>query len=106
MHCVINLLLFQIADEFYTVVETVETHDDMDNDNSMNSSGNDAIKYNIDLTTLNEITTSHEPSEKQKKQMKYKCNKCDAQFPLRVDLKVSTTFTDINFRDNQNFDQF
>lgn len=90
MHCAIELLRFQIADEFYTVVETVESHDDMDNDDSMNSSGNDAINYNIDLTTLNEIATSHETSEKQKKQMKYKCNKCDTQFPLRVDLKVST----------------
>ncbi|KAL1490426.1 hypothetical protein ABEB36_013125 [Hypothenemus hampei] len=74
----------EMPEEYYTVVEQLENSDDQED--PLNTELNDALNYKIDLNTLNEITSMR--MEREKKPMKHQCPKCDAHFPLRVDLKV------------------
>ncbi|CAG9767525.1 unnamed protein product [Ceutorhynchus assimilis] len=76
----------EIDDEFYAVVETVEEIGD--DEGSLGDMSNEEKNYKIDLATLNAMTSPEPPVTKQKKSSKYSCPKCDAQFPLRVDLKI------------------
>ncbi|KAF7269096.1 uncharacterized protein LOC143202427 [Rhynchophorus ferrugineus] len=73
----VTLQTTEIDGELYTV-ETVETSkvDYLDAE-SLNDLGKE---YNIELDNLK--------ADSEDKKLKYKCTKCDARFPLRVDLKV------------------
>lgn len=80
----------KIGDEFYTVVETIGSGDEIDAEDQLNHDQNDDINnYKIDLDTLDQYTDIK--PFKPKKNLKYKCAKCEEQFALRVDLKVIIT---------------
>lgn len=104
LYCVCVWL--KIGDEFYTVVETIGSGDEMDAEDQLTNDQNDDINnYKIDLDTLDQYTDTKpfkQPTQKFVKNLKYKCSKCDEQFALRVDLKVICTFFflvyfDLNF---------
>ncbi|XP_050309663.1 zinc finger protein 436-like isoform X2 [Anthonomus grandis grandis] len=90
----------EIGDEFYTIVEKiedVEVIDQSDNDNSeqlaIAPTEDDLPNYNIDIATLDDIIKDNPKQEPKKSLNKkggkmFKCPRCDAQFPLKVDLKI------------------